>query len=67
VLSAAGRDARGVSARVMLARAGSGRANYAFDVKPARLVTGLITERGMAATSDALGARFDMAPLPQST
>jgi methylthioribose-1-phosphate isomerase len=30
---------------------GSPVANYAFDVTPARLVTGLITERGVAAAS----------------
>jgi methylthioribose-1-phosphate isomerase len=28
---------------------GSAVANYGFDVTPARLVTGLITERGVAA------------------
>jgi methylthioribose-1-phosphate isomerase len=34
-------------------------ANYAFDVTPARLVTGLITERGvLPATRDALAAAF---------
>ncbi len=34
-------------------------ANYAFDVTPSRLVTGLITERGIiAATREALAARF---------
>jgi methylthioribose-1-phosphate isomerase len=34
-------------------------ANYAFDVTPARLVTGLITERGIAAASrDGLAALF---------
>jgi methylthioribose-1-phosphate isomerase len=27
-------------------------ANWAFDVTPARLVTGLITERGVAAASE---------------
>jgi methylthioribose-1-phosphate isomerase len=27
-------------------------ANYAFDVTPARLVTGLITERGICAASE---------------
>jgi len=33
--------------------------NYAFDVTPARLVTGLITERGViAATKEALAAAF---------
>ena len=30
---------------------GSGVANYAFDVTPARLVSGLITERGVIAPS----------------
>ena len=30
---------------------GSPAANYAFDVTPARLVTGLITERGVIAAS----------------
>ena len=38
---------------------GSDVANYAFDVTPARLVTGLITERGViAATRAALAAAF---------
>ncbi len=38
---------------------GSAVANYAFDVTPARLVTGLITERGvLAPTRDALAAAF---------
>jgi len=38
---------------------GSMVANYAFDVTPARLVTGLITERGLIApTREALAASF---------
>jgi methylthioribose-1-phosphate isomerase len=38
---------------------GSAVANYGFDVTPARLVTGLITERGViAANRDALAAAF---------
>ena len=38
---------------------GSQVANYAFDVTPARLVTGLITERGvLAATREALADAF---------
>jgi len=38
---------------------GSKVANYAFDVTPARLVTGLITERGvLGADSAALAAAF---------
>jgi methylthioribose-1-phosphate isomerase len=36
---------------VRLAPAGSPAANYAFDVTPARLVTALITERGICAAS----------------
>ncbi len=38
---------------VRLTPEGSGAANYAFDVTPARLVTGLITERGVCAASEA--------------
>jgi methylthioribose-1-phosphate isomerase len=38
---------------------GSAVANYGFDVTPARLVTGLITERGVIAASPAaLAAAF---------
>jgi methylthioribose-1-phosphate isomerase len=38
---------------------GSAVANYGFDVTPARLVTGLITERGViAATRAALAEAF---------
>jgi methylthioribose-1-phosphate isomerase len=38
---------------------GSSVANYAFDVTPARLITGLITERGViAASREALAASF---------
>jgi methylthioribose-1-phosphate isomerase len=38
---------------------GSPVANYAFDVTPARLVTGLITERGvLSADRAALSAAF---------
>ncbi|TDU81732.1 methylthioribose-1-phosphate isomerase [Prosthecobacter fusiformis] len=32
---------------------GSAAANYAFDVTPARLVTGLITEKGLCSTNEA--------------
>ena len=41
-----GRMADGTIATVRVAAAGSPAANPAFDVTPARLVTGLITERG---------------------
>ena len=38
---------------------GSAAANYAFDVTPARLVTGIITERGISSASRAgLAALF---------
>jgi methylthioribose-1-phosphate isomerase len=38
--------------RVLLTPADSPAANYAFDVTPARLVTGLITERGICPASE---------------
>jgi methylthioribose-1-phosphate isomerase len=47
----AGRMEDGRVATVRLVPEGSGLANYAFDVTPARLVTGLITERGVCAAS----------------
>jgi methylthioribose-1-phosphate isomerase len=47
VLHATGRDGRGDPVRVALAPPGTRAVNYAFDVTPARLVTGLITERGL--------------------
>ena len=43
-----GRDAEGRVTTVQVTPDGSAVANYAFDVTPARLVTGLITERGIA-------------------
>jgi methylthioribose-1-phosphate isomerase len=46
-----GRTADGRVETVTLTPAGSGCANYGFDVTPARLVTGLITERGVAPAS----------------
>lgn len=47
----AGQMEDGRVATVRLVPEGSGLANYAFDVTPARLVTGLITERGVCAAS----------------
>jgi methylthioribose-1-phosphate isomerase len=47
----AGVDADGIPRRVRLAPAGSPARNLAFDVTPARLVTGLITERGVCPAS----------------
>jgi methylthioribose-1-phosphate isomerase len=44
---------------VRTAASGSPAANPAFDVTPARLVTGLITERGRcAATAEGLSTLF---------
>jgi methylthioribose-1-phosphate isomerase len=51
VTEIAGRLLDGTVARVRLVPAGSNAVNYAFDVTPARLVTGLITERGLCAAS----------------
>ena len=48
-----GRGAGGTLASVVLTPADSPAANYAFDVTPARLVTGLITERGVCEASRA--------------
>jgi methylthioribose-1-phosphate isomerase len=54
-----GRTADGRIETVTVIPDGSPVANYAFDVTPARLVTGLITERGVcAATSEGLLGLF---------
>jgi methylthioribose-1-phosphate isomerase len=54
-----GRTAAGRIETVRVVPDGSDVANYGFDVTPARLVTGLITERGvLAATREALAAAF---------
>ena len=42
-----GRDARGQIVEVLLTAVGTAAANPAFDVTPARLVSGLITEHGI--------------------
>jgi methylthioribose-1-phosphate isomerase len=47
----AGRDARGEIASVEIVPEGSSVANPAFDVTPAHLVSGLVTERGRCAAS----------------
>ncbi len=46
-----GRGVDGELHKVLISSPGSGAANPAFDVTPARLVTGLITERGVSAAS----------------
>ena len=48
-----GRTASGETETVAVLPGGSRAANPAFDVTPARLVTGLITERGVCAASEA--------------
>jgi len=48
-----GRTAAGLLETVRVVPETSPAANYAFDVTPARLVTGLITERGVCAASAA--------------
>jgi len=59
VIAITGRDSYGQTATVAIAPEGTRAVNYAFDVTPARLVSGLITERGIAgADRDALGALF---------
>jgi methylthioribose-1-phosphate isomerase len=52
VTKIAGRLADGTVASVDIAAPGSPARNPAFDVTPARLVTGLITERGVCAASE---------------
>jgi methylthioribose-1-phosphate isomerase len=59
VTSVSGRTADGRIESVIVVPEGTQVANYGFDVTPARLVTGLITERGIiAATREALAATF---------
>src|SRR5947207_2216384 len=54
-----GRTAQGRIETVRIVPDGSPVANYGFDVTPARLVTGLITERGvLSANREALSAAF---------
>ncbi len=53
IANVTGRAADGRVETVRVAPSGSAVANYAFDVTPARLVTGLITERGVIAASRA--------------
>jgi methylthioribose-1-phosphate isomerase len=59
VATITGRTADGRIETVTILPDGSGVANYAFDVTPARLVTGLVTERGVVpATRAGLAAAF---------
>jgi methylthioribose-1-phosphate isomerase len=59
VATMTGRTAQGRIETVRIVPDGSPVANFGFDVTPARLVTGLITERGIiAATAAALAGAF---------
>ena len=58
VLTVLGRDEYGHTTRVALAPAGTHAVNFAFDVTPARLVTGLLTERGLARDAHWLPAMY---------
>ena len=42
----------GESASILICPHGTKAANFAFDVTPARLITGLITERGVCAADE---------------
>jgi methylthioribose-1-phosphate isomerase len=54
-----GADADGSVRAVRIANPGSDAANFAFDVTPARLVTGIVTERGVCpASREGLAALF---------
>ena len=54
-----GRTAEGAISSLQVTPNGTGVANPAFDVTPNHLVTGLITERGICAASEAgLAALF---------
>ena len=54
-----GRTAAGEVVSIDIAAPGSPAANYAFDVTPARLVSGVITERGVCTADEAaLAALF---------
>ena len=59
VLMVAGSDEYGHTAKVSISPAGTHTVNYAFDVTPARLVTGFITERGVTgASAEGIAALF---------
>jgi methylthioribose-1-phosphate isomerase len=59
VLRVGGRDEYGQTQRVAIAPHGARAVNFAFDVTPARLVSGIVTERGLTrASADWLAAMF---------
>jgi methylthioribose-1-phosphate isomerase len=61
-----GRDAQGRSSHVVLVDRATAVANPAFDVTPACLVTGIVTERGVA-RPEALAALFAPAAVAKET
>ncbi|MCX7028749.1 MAG: S-methyl-5-thioribose-1-phosphate isomerase [Spirochaetes bacterium] len=56
VLLATGPDAEGTMRTVSLAAPGAGARNPAFDVTPADLITGIVTERGILRPHELAGA-----------
>lgn len=58
VLTIAGRDDYGQTTVVALALPGTRAVNYAFDVTPGRLVSGFVTERGIARDAQWLPAMY---------
>ncbi len=59
VLEVHGRDMYGQLTSVQIAPAGTRAVNFAFDVTPARLLTGLVTERGVIdASAEAIARTF---------
>ncbi len=53
VTHVAGKNSSGIVETVQITPDGVSACNYAFDVTPARLVTGLLTERGVCEASEA--------------
>ena len=67
VLTIAGRDDYGQThARGASRRMARSAVNYAFDVTPARLVTGLVTERGVMTRASTRVARGDVPRAPRA-
>jgi methylthioribose-1-phosphate isomerase len=62
-----GQAANGEMHSVRLIPAESNTANPAFDVTPARLVTGIITERGVFSPADLVGMRLSKASMGASS
>lgn len=67
VRSIAGLDERGHVTRVRLTPERSPAVNFAFDVTPARMLTGLVTERGVTrASSEGLAALYMSSSVQQA-